>query len=447
MTASNLNASHDYLIRVAYTDNISATSDCPANDRATTSVDGRSSYSDTFIVYGCAVGSAMVTADLHRVINEVEQVPPTATSSTSIMVAPIPEIGVGLANVLTGQSVTMTVSSPASRSPVSSYQWQEWSGGQWTDLGSASTSTQRIVESDAAGVRTFRVKATYTSGAEADSYPVTVSWRPMVVAVAADPVDPESGESVTLTATADAPSDVTYQWQRWSEGVWANDGAASTSTKKAVSFSTRGTRKYRVVVSHVTATSTESLPVYVTWDEGAIVRDMIRDLSAAVATSTAYRASEQSLVTCLNGADTSTTTPRYTTFDGVLSDYTGEIKSGMEESGACASEAATMFDTVENLSRTELAVLKSGSTEYAALLETPHGERFEANVGTPYTVKLYASLVASDTTVEPGTLESPLYGRQDIGSRSSIVPPPRRFLLLVPASIACLQVWTGHSSP
>ena len=37
----------------------------------------------------------------------------------------------------------------------------------------------------------------------------------------------------------------------------------------------RHERKLKVLVSHATATSAESLPAYVTWDEWAIVWDMV----------------------------------------------------------------------------------------------------------------------------------------------------------------------------
>ena len=57
------------------------------------------------------------------------------------------------------------------------------------------------------------------------------------------------------------------------------------SATKDVSSATRGTRKFRVVVSHAVVTAAESAPVYVTWDEWDIVTGMIGELSSAVATS------------------------------------------------------------------------------------------------------------------------------------------------------------------
>ena len=47
-----------------------------------------------------------------------------------------------------------------------------------------------------------------------------------------------------------------------------------------------------------------------------------------------------------------------------------------------------MFDTLESVSRSELAALKAGNAEYAALLETEFGRYFEANVGDADTLRL-----------------------------------------------------------
>ena len=80
-------------------------------------------------------------------------------------------------------------------------------------------------------------------------------------------------------------NDVRHQRYHGTSGRWDNPGAASTSATKDVSSATRGTRKFRVVVSHAVVAAAESDPVYVTWDEWAIVAEMIGELSAAVATS------------------------------------------------------------------------------------------------------------------------------------------------------------------
>ena len=76
-----------------------------------------------------------------------------------------------------------------------------------------------------------------------------------------------------------------YQWQEWSSGAWTDLGATTTTATKEVWSATRGTRKFRVVVSHAVVGSAESAPVYVTWDEWDIMAAMVGELSSAVATS------------------------------------------------------------------------------------------------------------------------------------------------------------------
>ena len=345
-----------------------------------------------------------------------------------------PTLEADVSDPFTGQSVTITASASALDGTSPSYQWQEWSSsGQWTDLGASSASAAKSVSSSSAGVRTFRVRAMYGSAVTTESAPIAIEWRPITVAITVSDPNPESGEksesSVTLTAVADAPSGVTYQWQRWLNGGWV-DRESSTSATKVVWFNSRGTRKYRVVVSHATASSAESLPAYVTWDEWAIVSDMVTALQSAVSGDAAYTTAQTDLVSCMNGGSspgsggrergtgnatttatstppvgrsvsssptpTATPTPTYSSFDDILSRYTGDTKAKMDEGGACSTQAEAMFDTVESLSGSKLAALKTGSTEYAALLETPHGQQFEANVGADYIIKQFAYLMANE---------------------------------------------------
>ena len=134
---------------------------------------------------------------------------------------------------------------------------------------------------------------------------------------------------VTLTATADAPSGVTYQWQQGSGNTWTNLDAPATSTTKRVSFETRGTRKFKVIVQHTTVPSGESEAIYVTWDEWAIMADLVTALRTAVTGDANYISAQTTLVTCINTAIPVPTT-LYTSFDGILDDYTGETKSKMD---------------------------------------------------------------------------------------------------------------------
>ncbi len=307
------------------------------------------------------------------------------------------------------QEVTFRATPAAASGPAVLHWWQEWSGGGWVDLGSATTWDVRRVTSSVSGFRTFRVKVAYLSRIKAESEPLTVEWRPVVVGVTSSPAYPRAGapatSTVTLTAGGDVPSGAEFQWQEWRGNRWANLGAASASPTKDVSSAVRGTKKYRVVVSHATASTAVSEAVYVTWDEWAIVADMIRELSAAVATSTDYKEKQTALLSCMNGPGGATsTTSTYASFDDILARYATTTKAKME--GTCSTQADTMFKAVQRQSRIQLNNLTSGTFTaallYSGLLETPHGKQFKASVGEPHITKLFIYLLAYEPP-EPAT--------------------------------------------
>ncbi len=359
-------------------------------------------------------------------------------ASVSVDVALPPTIRADALRPFVGQEVTFRASTPAGSGPAVLHWWQEWRGGRWVDLGSATTWDVHRVTSSVSGFRTFRVKVSYLSRLKAESAPITVEWRPVVVGVTSSPAWPRAGDAatstVTLTAGGDVPSGAEYQWQEWRGTRWENLGAASASSRKDVWSAVRGTKKYRVVVSHATASTAVSEAVYVTWDEWAIVADMIGELSAAVATSTRYTGAQTSLLSCMNGGggiqgQAPTTPPAVTfaSFDDILGRYTGDVKTKMDAGGDCASQSSTMFSANERVARDELRKLKAGNAVYAGLLETPHGRQFEANVGDSSTLKLVAYLGA--TTFEPGVLTTPLYATSTDGGVSGEDGPPEDYLL------------------
>ena len=361
----------------------------------------------------------------------------SVSGATSACAPTTPTVGVDVDSPFTGQAVKLTAATPSGSDPVSSHQWQEWLNGAWSNLGAKSTSATRSVSSSVAGLRSFRVVVAYTSARSGESAPVAVEWRDMSVSVSASPEYPLSASStrrtVTLTATTTAPSGVNYRWQQATSTSWTNLGAKTTSATKEVSSAERGTRKYRVVVGHATASSVVSEPVYVTWDEWAIVADMIGELSVAVATSTAYKAAQTALLGCMNGGGATSTTPTYTSFDDILSRYATTTKARME--GTCGTQATAMFSANQSVARAELAKLKTGTSTkavlYAAWLDTPQGRLFEADLGDPDELKLVAYL--GTTTFEPGEFTRPLY-RGMMGQDG----PDERELPVVGTGLDCL---------
>ena len=318
----------------------------------------------------------------------------------------------------------------------------------------------------------------FTSATMGESAPVSVQWRAMSVSVSASPEYPIAGDAatstVTLTAAADAPSDATYRWHEWSSGAWTDLG--STSTEQTATSSTRGTRKFRVVASHSVVPSAESEPVYVTWDEWAIVADMIGELSSAVASSTRYTTAEDALLSCMNAMSTTISTstdpgPKsgpgtrantqppaatFASFDDLLANYKGDVKARMEADGDCAATSTAMFSANQSVANEELAALKSGTStkavQYAGWLATPQGQHFEANAGDATTLKLFASLLSSQPS---DTAEGNGRGSRDIDT-SPPTPEPTGFGCLIRAgaspttqeeldALNCLVFATPHS--
>ena len=267
------------------------------------------------------------------------------------------------------------------------------------------------------------MRVTTSSGTTVDSHPAGIQWRPMTVSVTSSPEYPEAGDDVTLTATADAPSGVTYQWQQASGSSWSNLGTPSTSVTRSMSRTTRGTEKFRVQLSHTVVPTVESEPVYVTWDEFAIVRDLLGALHASTTSDTSYITAQTDLLTCMDNNRASTSTPAYTSFSDILSRYAGETKTTIEDH--CSAKATEMFSTNKSVSRSKLSDLMSGSgatsTMYAALLESPRGRDFEAELADPDTLKLVSYLGAN--VDEAGSLQQPVYRSSGASGQSDTLPP------------------------
>ena len=356
-------------------------------------------------IRACSVSTSTVVATL---IHDPRNGTQTTVHSHEVTVASAapgaPTLAAGSQPAFVGQAVTLTAAAQSLGS-VAHYQWQEWSAGSWSDLGATTTSATMDVTSDVASVKFYRVVVEYDFGTTLESSPVAVEWKVVSVSVSASPEFPQSGpaatSTVTLTATAEAPSGAVYQWQKWSSGAWTDLGATTTSATKEVWSETRGTRKFRVVVSHAVVASAESDAVYVTWDEWAIVAEMIGELSAAVASSTAYGTLEVALLNCVERR----TGTRPSSLTAVMPQYTGAQRLAADECderGAVASSTGELplsptrtFQSLHELFKTTLASLKNGNSVYAGYLDTPQGRAFSEDIASPRSIKFASTIVTS----------------------------------------------------
>ena len=83
--------------------------------------------------------------------------------------------------------------------------------------------------------------------------------------VSLDIPSPVAGQTVTMTATSDAPAGetVSYQWQQLVNSRWTNDN--STSTTKQVTSTSPNSEIYRVVATYGTSNSAVSPPATIDW--------------------------------------------------------------------------------------------------------------------------------------------------------------------------------------
>jgi hypothetical protein len=198
---------------------------------------------------------------------------------------------------------------------------------------------------------------------------------------------------------------MSYQWSEWnwSTGGWAALDGASSSESKTVSKSARGTRKFKVSAEHTSGQTAESLPLHITWDEWAIVADMVQALASEVLESKVYKDAYDDLDNCLKNIDSSDDKAKRaaapTPGTDILSNYTGELKRVIEQH--CLNEERILFAAIESQSKSALADMKARNAEYAALLDTPHGADFEAAVGDAYVIKRYISLLTAASPNQP----------------------------------------------
>ena len=238
----------------------------------------------------------------------------------------------------------------------------------------------------------------YDEGQQSETDYVIVSWRPVTVSVSVSDDLPAANGSVRLTAKADAPTDATYRWEQRSSGAnWTDLGSAEVSEA-------RGTRQYRVTVSHTTALSATSQPVFVTWDALDIWGDLSTDLAAAVTGDSEYASKQTALLTCMNedvAAD-----DQYGSFEDILADY-ANAKAKLEDTNTCKTEADEMFSTNQRVTQAKLTALRNSNSDYAGVLGTPQGGRFVAIAGNTAETKRLLNLATN--AAAPGEIEFPVY--------------------------------------
>ncbi len=125
---------------------------------------------------------------------------------------------------------------------------------------------------------------------------------------------------------------------------------------------------------------------------------MVSELAEELTNDPAHKAAEAELLDCMNTPhdDGYGALKTFSSLDDILQHYTEPVYTKMEEGGVCNAQADTMFDTVESLSKSKLAELRSANPQYDALLATEYGKAFFEDVGDRNVILLYAKLSAAD---------------------------------------------------
>ena len=186
-----------------------------------------------------------------------------------------------------------------------------------------------------------------------------------------------AGESVTLTASVEAATGVTfsYQWQVKEDGSWGDVETASDSPTTTVVSQVRAVKEYRVLVSHSSGASVTSPSEFVIWDGYALWGELAAKLEAQVKASQDYQEAETAFLKCVNLAGF-----KFESFEDVLTHYVPSVQGRADLCEGAAQSPTAMFDTYESLLEQKLNGLKAADTLYAAFLDTPLGIELEKGV-------------------------------------------------------------------
>ena len=422
IAVTGLSSSTTYTIRATTDSDLAFNSACTDRSEDTTA-SGSTSKNVKLRLYGCQVtGGEVVIKVLDGTTTKYETTVDVAVAGPSMLTfsddTPV-----------LGQTITVS----ASATNATGYKLQELSNSGWTTLLESETISNQNLSSYDPVTRTFRVIASYSTGATKTSAPASVEWETIGVLIERSNHFPESDGSdkddVKLTAVVDR-EDTTGFTYRWLEEVGTSRrylGGFVRSPSHTVTSTEPATKTYLVQVRPPSGSNASSQPVYVTWDEADTISNFVDALYNAVKADSTYGTTQDALLTCMNppadsdgeggasgsggshnatstpplpgGASgstgsTSTDDPTFASFDEILMAYKGKVKDKMEDD--CSAKADAMFSKVKSLAQAKITTTKAENDDYAALLDTPIGKRFTAKIGNPETLKLFASIRASN---------------------------------------------------
>ena len=154
-------------------------------------------------------------------------------------------------------TLTATVSDPASSAAPTTYQWQQYTGSAWQNIGGATTQTYQYSFSGTAGTYQFRLAATGVGGtAYSDAVTYTAYNAP---AFSTATVTPQTGPyPLQVTYTAEASDTTSYTWEMSANSGGSWDQISTTATGQ-YTHQTAGTYQWKVTATGPGGTTTSSI--------------------------------------------------------------------------------------------------------------------------------------------------------------------------------------------
>ena len=204
------------------------------------------------------------------------------------------------------QQITLsaTVSDPASSVTPTTYQWQQYTGSAWQNIGGATTQTYQYSFSGTAGTYQFRLAATGVGGtAYSDAVTYTAYNAPAVSSPSVSPTEGPLSQQLTLSATVSDPassvSPTTYQWQQASAatGPWTPIDGATTATYVYAFSGSAGITYYRLAATGVGGTGYSDAVTYTAYAAPVFSSTTVTPTSGQMPLTVSYSAAASDATT------------------------------------------------------------------------------------------------------------------------------------------------------
>jgi hypothetical protein len=190
-------------------------------------------------------GVLTANTDFHVVITQTGTDCANISSDFTVNVVSDPTVTIsGSASICASGSTTLTAG-VTDGSGAASYQWQQYIGSTWTDVGTNSANFTTPVISATTDFRVIVTQTGSNCGTTSSAYTVTIVSAPTVSITGVSTICSGGTTILTANVTGGGGSN-TYQWQQNISGTWTNVGTNSSTYTTPV---LTGNTDFRVVIT------------------------------------------------------------------------------------------------------------------------------------------------------------------------------------------------------